>query len=488
MTAIDTPLAGPAEERRPLRRRVIDQGALLTACFGLSQLCSFARNALLGYWLTKGDFGIAVTIALALQLLDTLSDLGADRLIVQAGDGDDDRLVATLHATLLARGLATAITLYLLAGPAAGFFGVAEAQWAFEAAALVPLIKGFMHLDSRRHQRALDNRAFVLVEVVPQAAALLLTLPVLQLVPGYAAMIVIAMVQAAVSVATSQIIAARRYALALDAAIIERLLRFGWPIWLSAIPLIAVYQGDRMIVAKVLGMEALAGYSAAFMIAMVPGLLAAKVGNALLLPVLVAHRHEPAALLRRLGLISEAAVLFAALFLAGFALAGGRILPWAFGPQYKGLDVVVAWLALMWALRIVQAVPGMALLAAGETRPLLAAGCIRAAALPLALVAAVAHASIEATAAAGCAGELASLVYVGVRAGRTSPGLTRALLGRTLFLLPAAGLIAGVYVLAPTGYGTLAALALALAAATAIAGLALVAMPSLRAMRRVHAL
>lgn len=484
MSATDTTLVGAAQDAPSLRRRVIGQGALLSAGFGLSQVFSFARNALLGYWLTKGDFGIAITITLALQLLETLSDLGADRLIVQAENGEDAGLVATLHATLIARGLATALVLYLVAAPAAAFFGVAEAQWAFEVAALVPAIKGFLHLDNRLQQRRLDNRPFMLVEVLPQAAALALTLPALHVVPDYAAVVVLALAQALLAVATSHLIAGRPYRVGWDGVILDRLVRFGWPIWLSAIPLIAVYQGDRLIVGKVFGMEALAGYSAAFMITMVPGLLAAKVGNALLLPVLSACRHEPGELLRRLRLLSEAAVVFAAIFLAGFLLAGGRVLPWAFGPQYKGLDVLVAWLALMWALRIIQVVPGMALLAAGDTRPLLVAGCIRAAALPLALAAALGHGSITATAAAGCVGEIASLVYVAVRAANGCPGFSSALLGRTLFLCPALTLAGCALALAPASYGTIVALALALATTTAIAGLALVVLPGLRAMRR----
>ena len=60
-----------------LSGRLAGQGALLFAGFAGAQVCSFLRNALLGHWLAKGDFGIAATLTLTLTLIEILSDLGA---------------------------------------------------------------------------------------------------------------------------------------------------------------------------------------------------------------------------------------------------------------------------------------------------------------------------------------------------------------------------------------------------------------------------
>ena len=179
VTASDPALSANATtgSGQPLRRQLGRQSALLFSGFAIAQMCSFARNAIIGYALSKGDFGVAATITIALQMLETLSDLGADRLLVQSADGDDPRLMAAAHATLVVRGLFTAILLYLSAAYVVQFFDIPKAQLAFELAALVPLIKSFMHLDSRRQQRALQNRNFVLIEVVPQALSLGATLP-----------------------------------------------------------------------------------------------------------------------------------------------------------------------------------------------------------------------------------------------------------------------------------------------------------------------
>lgn len=434
--AADT-LAPPTQT---LRRRVAEQGGLLFAGYAAAQGFSFARNALVGYALSKGDFGIAATITLILQLVETLSDVGTDRLIVQAEDGHSERLVGMAHTVLIARGVLTALILYIAAHPAASFFAIPQVAWALEIAALVPLVRSFLHLDFRRAQRRLDNRPQLLVEVIPQAVALAATVPLLAHHGGYAVALLLALIQAATSVMISHAIAERPYRLAADRALIVRFCTFGWPIWLSAFPLIAVYQGDRVIVGRLLGMEELAAFSAAFMVTMVPGLVAAKVGNSLMLPVLAAARDDAQAFARRYQRLGEITLLAAAVYVLVFVAAGGTILPLAFGPNYDGLGTVIAWLAAMWGLRMIQAVPGMALMALGETRPFLGAGLIRATALLPSLLVAANGYGLAAVAAAGVAGEAASLVYVAWRLDALRPGMLRPLLLPTLALAPAAAL------------------------------------------------
>lgn len=425
-----------------LNRQLGRQGALLLSGFAVAQICSFARNALIGYGLSRGDFGIAATITIALQMLETLSDLGADRLLVQAADGDDPRLMAAAHATLLMRGIFTSALLFVTAGIVVDFFGIADAKTAFQLASLVPLIKSAMHLDSRRQQRGLQNRNYMIVEVLPQAVALLVTLPCLYLTRSYVAVVWIAILQAMLSVISSQVLAKRRYALSLEAEFVKRLIAFGWPIWLSAFPLVVVYQGDRVIVGRLLGMDALAGYSAAFMVAMVPGLLAAKVAHALFLPLLSARRDEPRAFFQRYLLMFEGTSIAAAAYVVAFVIAGADIMPLAFGPYYVGLGPVIGLLAAMWALRMVQSISGMALMAQGETRPLLIAGIIRAAALVLAWLAVTTGLGLTGVAAAGVVGECIAIAYVLVRTARDAPGIARATFARALYPIMAGALAA----------------------------------------------
>lgn len=472
---------------------------MLFSGFALAQAFSFARNAIVAHWLSKGDFGIAAAILLLLQLLETLSDLGADRLIVQAKDGDDPRVVAAAQLTLVVRGVATALLLLVLATPMAAFFGVPEAAWAFAATALVPFVKGFLNLDARVAQRALENRPQMMIEVLPQLLGLALTLPMLMLVGGYAAVLWLSVSQAVIAIAVSHAVARRGYALVLDIKQVRRLVAFGWPIWASAFPLIAVYQGDRMLIGHLAGIESLAAYTAAFMITMVPGLIAAKIANSLMLPLLAEAQDDADRFAERFRMMAEATALAAALYLTAFVVAGGALLPIAFGANYAGLGPLVGLLALMWSIRMLQSVPGAALLAKGVTRPFFTAGMIRATGLLLAWVALSLGWGLEGAAAAGAIAELFSLAYVTWRldrlidapAGETAYRLGSALAMRGLLMLPTGALALAVNTAAGQSVTPLNAMFILAGVSLVVTALAAVTMPEgkrhLLAMRNTQA-
>lgn len=468
--------------RASLMRRISGQAALLLGAFGIGQGLSLARNALLGHWLSRSDFGMAATITLALQLTEMLSDVGVDRHIVQSKDGEDERLQAAAHAVLVARGVLTALVLFACAGPVARFFHIEDAAWAFQLAALAPLIRGFCHLDARRFQRRYDNRAFVIMEVAPQAAALALMLPALYVMPGYAAVAVVLVAQAGFAWAISRLLAERRYRLEFDPVHMRRMLAFGWPIWLSAFPLVAVYQGERVIVGRMFGVEALAAFTVTFMATMLPGLAAAKIGHALMLPLLSAVRSQPRRFLRRVRVMTEATTLAASVYLALFVVAGEALIPIAFGPSYRGLGALSACLGLMWSIRMIQAVPGMALMSFGETRPLLIAGCLRALALPVALWLAISGASLPMMALAGVGGEIVSLVYVAMAAGSRCPGVAGMMLRRSLFLAPTCAVALFLFGAVPAGSGPVLPVAVVVGLSSALMMGGLAVMPGLRRM------
>lgn len=453
------------------------QGRILFAGFFVAQACAFVRNAILGHALSKGDFGVAATITIFLQVVEMISDLGSDRLVVQAADGARARFLAGSHAILVARGVCLTVLLLALAPLFARSFGIPDAVSAFQIVAFAPLIKGFLHLDFRRAQRRFNNRPFIAIEAGPQIAALALLLPAFAVSPDYHTVAWLTIAQAAMTVLISHYVAKAPYRLTVDVQIFKRHVGFGWPILLSAIPLVAVLHGDRMIVGSLQGMEALAGFTAAFTITMAPALLASKVGHALMLPIFSSSLRTSGVLGPAFREMTELTVLTSALYLSVFMVAGGALLQFAFGSNFSGYGDLTAALAAMWALRMVQAVPGMALMAKGETVPLLIAGAIRAAALPFVFWSAHSGASLSALAAIGASFELASLAFVAWRVGRTEAGLTSAFVRRAAILLPV-GLIAGsLHSAASSGLSavlaTIAALTFALVTCAA-------AMPTLR--------
>ena len=66
---------------------------------------SFVRNIIVARLISPQDFGIAATFAITMSLLEMISDLAADRLIIQAKDGEDPQLQATAQLWQFTRGL-----------------------------------------------------------------------------------------------------------------------------------------------------------------------------------------------------------------------------------------------------------------------------------------------------------------------------------------------------------------------------------------------
>ena len=396
------------------RRSVLGQGAMLTAGLGAAQLLSFARNALLGHLLSKGDFGIAASLTLTLQMLEMLSDVAADRMIVSARHGANRRMVDVGHALLVARGVVVAALLLACAPVMGAYFRVPEATWAFAALALVPIIKAFSHLDIRRAQRRLDNRGVMLVEFIPQLVALFATVPLYLAAGDFSVVLWVALLQALTSLGVSHWMAAEKYSVRWHAGLAGQFLAFGWPILLSALPLMAVYQGERLIVAGFFPIEEFGAYSAAFMLTMVPGLLVAKVGLSLMLPLFSETTRQSTAPLQSFQSWADVTTLAALAYLFAFWFAGGFVLELAFGPNFSGYGDVVRALAIMWAIRMLQGVPGALLMAHGVTLGHLVVGIVRALAIGLVLAVALHGGTLGQLAMAGALGEvLAALTMVG---------------------------------------------------------------------------
>ena len=421
-------------QRAALFRRLLGQSTLMLAGFGGAQILGFGRNILFAHMLSKGDFGTSAVLTIALQTFETVSDVAVDRMILQSKDGEDRRMIATGHAVMIARSLLMAVLLFLAAPLFARLFSLVEATTAFRAVALIPLLKGFMHLDCRLAQRRLDNRAAVLIEVIPAALALAVVWPAVRLTGDYTAALWVTGIQAAAATLASHALARQSYAIAFDRALLKRFAQFGWPILLSAIPVLAVFQGDRAVIARYEGVEALAGYTVAFLLTMVPATLAVRIGLPLMLPLLSGEALSPTRRDERFTLMFEISVLAASLYLAGFLMLGGTAVRLAFGHNYAGYGAVTGALALMWALRLLQAPFGALQMAAGDNKPLLIAGIVRALALAPTLWAAHSGMSLATLGICGAAGELGSLLYLVWWLRRDHAQLSRIVLTRSAFV------------------------------------------------------
>ena len=101
------------------RRSLLSGVLVVCSGQGLVQLLMLGRNVVLARLLGPAEMGSAAALVITASLLDMISNLSADKLLIQAADGDSPRFQATAQAIHVIRGVVQAMGLVLLGGAAA---------------------------------------------------------------------------------------------------------------------------------------------------------------------------------------------------------------------------------------------------------------------------------------------------------------------------------------------------------------------------------
>lgn len=459
------------------RRRIFIGGLTLASGNAASALASFARNIIVARLVSVDDFGVAALFAMSMSFIEMASNLGIDRLLVQARDGSGQRLQATGQAFQAVRGLGCSLILLLAAEYIAAWFGVLHAAWAFQVLALVPAIRGFIHLDSVRYQRELNFAASIWIELGPQMCVLALVFPLGLWLGDYRVMLWLIVLQALLQLAVSHLLASRPYSWAWDREVLARMVEFGWPLLVNGLLMFVILQGDQAIVGAAFSMEELGWYSAAFMLTLAPAMIVMRALQSLLLPLLSRAQGDAEAFGARYVLVLQGCLLAGIALGAALVLTGPSLLVLLFGDQYAAGVVVISALALMQAARVAKAGPMIVAMSLGNTQNAMQANVVRVLGLAVAILAVMRGGDVLAVASIAAASELLGLL------------LSLVLLKTTLHLRVrglAPGVAAGVLVLAflaitgPIALGSLPPIA-RLAAGAAITVLAtLLCVPLMR--------
>src|ERR1041385_4206044 len=147
--------APPPPPRPSLRRQLLRGGSVLTISEGIAFILKFLRSIVVARILSPPDFGIAATFVITMQFLEMLSDLGADKLLVQCKEEESRRLQQLSQLMTMVRGVLIGLLILALAGPIAHLFRTPDAVGAYRWLALVPVIRGLTHQDLIRMQREL---------------------------------------------------------------------------------------------------------------------------------------------------------------------------------------------------------------------------------------------------------------------------------------------------------------------------------------------
>lgn len=373
-----------------LFRKSIKGAVKLSVGQALNYGCSFLRLAILARLLSREDFGIAATFAITIATLEMVGNIAINRLIVQSENGDRPDFQATLQLVEVCRGLTNAALLFVLAWPASRFFGVPEARWAFHCLAIVPLVRGFMHLDIHRQEREMNFGPRIVVEVVPQVLVTLAAWPMAVWLQDYSVILWLLIARATIHVLSSHLIAKRPYRCKWEGAHRAEILKFGWPLMLNAILIYLVSQGDRVAIAGRYDMELLAIYTAAATLALAPVFIVGSMIASVILPLLSRFQAEPARFRQVYGSCREVLTVVSG-WTSGIMIILAGVLPViVFGEKYASAGPIIVPLAIAAGLRMIRSGCSTAAMSLGDTKITLYANMVRSGGLALTVAVVVA--------------------------------------------------------------------------------------------------
>jgi O-antigen/teichoic acid export membrane protein len=342
------------------------------------------RNIIIARLISVADYGIASTFMLAMAIVEMMSALGLQQQLVQSKNGNDPHLQSALQGFQVMRASSNSFILFLLASPLAKFFGHPDLTWAYQIVALIPLLNGLTHFDQHRMSRKMNYWPAFVISMVPALISVAIVWPLYLIFGDFRVMLVVLIAQTLVLLATTHIVAKRPYKLVFDREIISSTLRFGWPLLLNGILMFGIFNGDRMIVGRELGMKELGLFSMAFSLSLTPTLVIAKSVMNFFLPQLSAMATNKDRFQHLSIATFEAHLFFGNLLIVGMALVGGPFLHFTLGEKYAAAIPLLTWLAMMQGLRIFKGGSSTVALSHAHTANAMLGNITRVAALPLA--------------------------------------------------------------------------------------------------------
>lgn len=358
-----------------------------------ASLLLLARNLIIARLISVEDYGIAATFAISMAIVEMMSQLGLQQQIVQAKDGDDPRFQSGLQGFQVLRGLIAGAVLFFAADLIADFLNIPDVAWAYQVMALVPVFNALQHFDIHRLNRQMRFWPIVLTGGLPALASLIMVWPLYLWFGNYQVMLWAIILQIGLMMVTSHLVAERPYRLVFDRKIMAGSLRFGWPLLVNGILMFLVFNGDKLIVGRELGMATLAIFAMGFTLTLTPTLVMAKSAQNFFLPQLSKLDRTDAQgkpRFQHLSTVSlQVGLLNGAIMVLAIALIGPWLVQVLLGAKYADLTALLMPLAVLQAVRVAKSGSSIVALSGGHTANAMQANFVRVASLPFAWYAVV---------------------------------------------------------------------------------------------------
>jgi len=376
------------------------------------------RNIIVARLVSPEDFGIAALFVMTISLLEMISNLAIDTLLIQSPEGENPRFQETSQLMTAVRGLGIAVILFLFAIPVAGIFNIPEATWAFRLLAVVPLIRGLAHQDMARLQRQLNYKSLLMTDVISQLISVLCAWPLAVWLGNYSAILYLIIIQVLARTIISHITAERPYSWGWEPLHVHQIMAFGWPLLINGVLLFVIMQGDRFVIgaadnlfSRVTYSKTLLGfYSAAFVLSssIVDAIL--SVLTPMIFPLLTSVQNDQAQFQKRYRFCIHFYASISSITGIFFILMGSWLMVLVYGKQYAEAGLLMICLGAMNSIRLFRTAPTTISLAKGDSRNPTVSNMFRALSFGMAFIFAAKGMDIAWIAASAIIGELLAVL------------------------------------------------------------------------------
>lgn len=340
------------------------------------------RSIALAHIIAKDQFGIAITLAAAAGMAETMGDFGIQYSAVRKSDvASPARVYATLHSVALIRALCLGAALLAAAPVIVWSLGVWEALWAYMLLGAVAVIRGFANLGVKELMRNYVFWPEALTIIGNQVVWTVGSIATAWLLGDFSCMIWGLLGGALTHVLLSHLLSPRRWRLGWDKQAAREAMVFGRPLIPNGVANAIATLGDRFIVGSAFGTAALAVWSVAISTAVLPRGMILKLLVGVFMPRFVNIGIARTGRLRLYDRWLAWLSLIAFVYALGLLAVGRPVLGFVFGADYAPSQLLIDLIALDTCIKFLVGLPVPPALAFGHTRFILWCSIAGAAAL-----------------------------------------------------------------------------------------------------------
>jgi O-antigen/teichoic acid export membrane protein len=252
-----------------LTKRSFKAGSWLISHNAIARFSGLIKTIIIARILTPAQFGVFGVAALALSLLETFSETGAEHALVQKEKVDNLDIATTWWISLF-RGLLIGAILYFSAPFVGRFFENGDAVIFIQAIALAPIIRNLRNPSIVFYRKKLSFRQDFYMRTSGTLAELVVGVTVSYMTRSVWGLVASILVGAVAETISSYLVASSFRLVLPKWERARGILSFGGWIWLSSIITYLLNQGDDAVVGKLLGVTTLGYYQNAYKIASLP--------------------------------------------------------------------------------------------------------------------------------------------------------------------------------------------------------------------------